>query len=114
MKLKSLLILFIFCHNLLLFGQMFKKHSPEDSGVDFKNPVEMTYENNIFNNQYVLNGAGVAIADLDNDGFQDLVFISNQGDSKIYRNKGKLKFEDVTKNSGFDLLGKMGNWGKRC
>jgi enediyne biosynthesis protein E4 len=42
---------------------------------------------------------GVAAADYDNDGDQD-VYISNFGPSKLYRNNGDGTFIDVTQNAG--------------
>ena len=44
---------------------------------------------------------GVATADYDNDGDQD-VYISNFGPNKLYRNNGDGTFADVTKNAGVE------------
>ena len=44
-------------------------------------------------------GLGVATADYDNDGDQD-VYISNFGPNKLYRNDGDGKFTDVTAKAG--------------
>ncbi|MEW6158404.1 MAG: VCBS repeat-containing protein, partial [Verrucomicrobiota bacterium] len=53
-------------------------------------------------------GLGVATADYDNDGWQD-VYISNFGPSKLYRNKGDGTFADVTAQAGVaDGDGKIG------
>jgi len=40
-------------------------------------------------------GQGVAVADYDNDGFDDL-FVTYWGQNRLYRNKGDGTFEDVT------------------
>ncbi|MGN6165701.1 MAG: FG-GAP repeat domain-containing protein, partial [Flavisolibacter sp.] len=48
---------------------------------------------------YFYNGAGVGAGDFNNDGLIDLFFSANQGDNKLFLNKGNLKFEDVTKQS---------------
>ena len=40
-------------------------------------------------------GAGVAVGDVDNDGFPD-VFIANYGQDSLYRNTGSGKFENAT------------------
>ncbi|HLF46508.1 MAG TPA: VCBS repeat-containing protein, partial [Chitinophagaceae bacterium] len=45
---------------------------------------------------YFYNGAGVGAGDFNNDGMIDLFFSANQGENKLYLNKGNMKFEDVT------------------
>jgi|GEM_PF-4838883 len=42
----------------------------------------------------------VTAADYDNDGFLDLFLVNSQGQSRLYRNDGNLKFEDKTKLAG--------------
>ena len=44
-------------------------------------------------------------ADLDNDGFKDLVVIRYCAPSKVFHNNGNGRFTDVTKEMGFDLDG---------
>jgi hypothetical protein len=44
-------------------------------------------------------GTGVAVGDVDNDGFVD-VFVGNYGPDSLYRNLGNGKFENVTMKSG--------------
>jgi hypothetical protein len=44
-------------------------------------------------------GQGVAVADYDNDGFDDL-FVTYWGQNRLYHNKGNGSFEDVTVRSG--------------
>ena len=46
-------------------------------------------------------GMGVAAADYDNDGFQDLYVTVLDGD-RLYRNRGDGTFEDVTRAAGID------------
>jgi hypothetical protein len=40
-------------------------------------------------------GMGVAVADFDNDGWQD-IYVTGFGGSVLYRNQGNCKFEDAT------------------
>ena len=69
---------------------------PEKSGVDFSNQITEDDSINILVNEYVYNGAGVAIADVNNDGLVDLFFSGNQVENRLYLNRGNFKFEDVT------------------
>lgn len=67
-----------------------------ETGISFANTVTDTKEMNILNYHNFYNGGGVAIGDINNDGKPDIFFTSNQGDNKLYLNKGGLKFEDIT------------------
>lgn len=67
-----------------------------ETGISFTNTVTDTKEMNILNYHNFYNGGGVAIGDINNDGKPDIFFTSNQGDNKLYLNKGNLKFEDIT------------------
>src|SRR5438128_8186097 len=44
-------------------------------------------------------GMGVAVAEFDNDGWQDL-YVTGYGGNVLYRNLGNCKFEDVTEKAG--------------
>src|ERR1700729_2283305 len=44
-------------------------------------------------------GMGIAVADFDNDGRQDL-YVTGYGHNVLYRNLGNCKFEDVTEKAG--------------
>src|SRR5690348_16118937 len=44
-------------------------------------------------------GMGVAVADFDNDGWED-IFVSGYNGNALYRNLGDCKFEDVTDKAG--------------
>jgi len=47
-------------------------------------------------NQIRLNGSGVALGDVDNDGRCDIYFCRLEGPNKLYRNLGNWRFEEVT------------------
>ncbi|MBS1602283.1 MAG: VCBS repeat-containing protein, partial [Bacteroidetes bacterium] len=50
--------------------------------------------------EYLYNGAGIGIADLNNDGLNDIYFSGNTGPGKLFLNKGGFRFEDVTHKAG--------------
>lgn len=73
---------------------------PDYTGVDFANAVKESAQRNIGTYDYMYNGGGVAIVDLDADGLPDLVFTGNDTPVRVFRNKGQLRFEDVTGQTG--------------
>lgn len=68
----------------------------DDSGISFANNITESEQQNIFTYEYMYNGAGVAIGDVNNDGLPDIFFTANQLPDQLYLNKGNLKFEDIT------------------
>ncbi|MGL4630374.1 MAG: VCBS repeat-containing protein [Leadbetterella sp.] len=73
----------------------------KDTGLDFVNSLKSDSNLNIFNYMYFYNGGGVGSGDFNKDGLPDLVFTANQSNNHLYINKGNLKFEDITSESGF-------------
>lgn len=71
-----------------------------ETGITFNNKVVDDGDFNVFNYRNFYNGGGVAIGDVNNDGKPDIFFTSNQGENKLYINKGNWKFEDVTAKAG--------------
>ncbi|MEI6390376.1 MAG: CRTAC1 family protein [Verrucomicrobiota bacterium] len=51
-------------------------------------------------NQNLLNGAGLALGDYDGDGWCDIFLCSLNGSSRLYRNLGGWRFQDVTESAG--------------
>lgn len=54
-------------------------------------------------------GTGVAISDYDNDGWPDVFVVSKTETSRLFRNLGNWKFEDVTASAGLEV-GDPGIW----
>lgn len=76
---------------------LFETLNDDKTGLHFENKLNATKELNMFNYMYFYNGAGVGAGDFNNDGWVDLFFAANLGQNTLYLNKGKLQFEDVTK-----------------
>lgn len=85
---------------------LFRIVDPKNSGILFANQLQVTDTSNSIFYEYYYNGAGVAIGDLNNDGLSDIFFGANMSKSRLYLNKGNLKFEDVTEKCGIDTRGK--------
>lgn len=81
-------------------GPFFKSVDPNTSGLQFTNTITETDSLNYFRWQYLYNGSGVAVGDIDNDGLADIFLTGNQVSNRLFRNKGGLKFEDITDKAG--------------
>lgn len=89
-------LLLINCNQHQNKNAMFEVLGDDKTGLHFVNSLKTTQEFNMFDYMYFYNGAGIGAGDFNNDGQIDLFFASNQGENKLYLNKGKLKFTDVT------------------
>src|SRR5205814_1915294 len=70
------------------------------TGVTFANTITTSDSLNVQTDVYIYNGAGVAVGDVDNDGLPDIFFAGNMVSSRLYLNKGHLRFEDITERAG--------------
>ena len=82
---------------------LFTLMSPARTGIIFENKVTPTDGFNVFNYRNFYNGGGVAIGDVNNDGWSDIFLVSNMGESKLFLNKGNWHFVDVTRQSGLSF-----------
>ncbi|MGX5852701.1 VCBS repeat-containing protein [Dyadobacter jiangsuensis] len=93
---------------------LFRFLEGKQTGIDFVNPISETESQNVMSYEYYYNGGGVAVGDINNDGFDDLFFTSNMGSNKLYLNLGakgeKMKFKDITASAGKGLEGRKGGW----
>ncbi len=79
---------------------LFELLSPAQTGVTFANTITTNDTLNVQTDPYVYNGGGVAIGDVDNDGLADIFFAGNMVSSRLYLNKGQMRFEDITDRAG--------------
>ncbi len=66
--------------------------NPTNTGVWFTNQLR---GDAYLTNAVAHNGSGVAIGDVDGDGWQDIYLCSLQGPNRLYRNLGNWKFEEM-------------------
>jgi hypothetical protein len=83
--------------NQAILKPTFEVLEDEYSGIVFENNLTSTPQLNILNYLYFYNGAGVCVADFNNDDLPDIFFVSNQSQNQLYLNQGKLVFNEVTK-----------------
>jgi hypothetical protein len=62
------------------------------TGIDFTNTLQ---GDAYLTNAVAHNGAGVAVGDIDGDGWQDIYFCNLQGLNRLYRNLGNWRFEEL-------------------
>jgi len=79
---------------------LFRLLSPAQTGVAFANTITTTDSVNVQTDVYIYNGGGVAVGDIDNDGLPDIFFAGNMVSSRLYLNKGDMRFDDITESTG--------------
>ena len=79
---------------------VFELLGADRTGVSFANTITTSDSLNVQTDVYIYNGGGVAAGDVDNDGLADLFFAGNMVSSRLYLNKGDMRFEDVTQRAG--------------
>lgn len=94
------LLLLISCKNSP--QTLFREVAPDESGIHFENRIEEDETFNIINYQYLYNGGGVGIGDFNNDSLPDIFMGGNRVSSRLFINRGKMHFEDVTAASGVE------------
>ena len=85
---------------------LFKLLPATQTGITFKNQLFENDTLNILNQANIYNGGGVGIGDFNRDGLMDIYFAGNMVSNKLYLNKGKFHFEDITSASGTDGAGR--------
>ena len=97
---KSLISVFILMNCISFMScsdaPLFQEKKKETTGLNFENRITETSKLNVVTYEYMYNGGGIAIGDLNNDGLPDVYLSGNQIANKLFLNKGNLKFEDIT------------------
>jgi hypothetical protein len=96
------LIAFLSCNRS---KTLFEEVPVSTSGIDFVNKLTYTDSLTVLDFEYMFNGAGVAVFDINNDGLQDILFTGNMVSARLYLNKGNFHFEDITQKAGLETEG---------
>ena len=88
---------------------LFKEINSAHSGIHFNNKIIENDTINPIDVTNIYNGGGVGVGDFNNDGLQDVYFTGNLVPNRLYINKGKFKFEDITQKAG---VGGDGKWSR--
>src|SRR5262245_284522 len=79
---------------------LFQQLAPNATGITFANTIPTSDSINVLTNVYLYNGGGVGVGDIDNDGLPDVFFAGNMVSSRLYLNRGNMRFEDITQSAG--------------
>ena len=84
----------------------FEKLPTSQTNITFNNAISITDTLNVLNFEYIYNGGGVGVGDVNGDGQTDIFFAGNQVSSKLYLNTGKsgFEFEDITQKAGVKTI----------
>ena len=95
-----LFAIFLFITSCQSEDKLFTSLSRSQTGLNFRNILEESEDLNVLNYTYFYNGGGVAVGDVNNDGLTDVLFTGNMVKNRLFINKGKMSFEDITQTSG--------------
>jgi len=84
---------------------LFESLPSDFTGITFTNTITTSDSVNLLNFEYIYIGGGVGIGDFNKDGLPDIFLAGNMVPSKLYLNKGNMKFEDMTISSGLIVNG---------
>ncbi|MEP7231641.1 MAG: FG-GAP-like repeat-containing protein [Ginsengibacter sp.] len=102
----AFIIISLFIFSCKQNDELFHLVSSDHSGIHFNNKIVETDSINPIDVTNIYNGGGVGIGDFNNDGLQDIYFTGSLVSNKLYLNKGKMNFEDITNIAGVSGEGK--------
>ncbi|NQU33552.1 MAG: CRTAC1 family protein, partial [Bacteroidetes bacterium] len=79
---------------------LFTLLSAEESGISFYNELKENPKLNILTYEYLYNGSGVAIGDINNDNLPDIYLGGNLFGGRLFLNLGNMKFKQISDSSG--------------
>ncbi len=100
----SFLVFLICCQSTIeKENTVFELLTARQTNITFTNTIVESDSLNILNYEYLYNGGGVAILDVNNDGLKDIFFTGNQQNNTLYLNQENFVFEDISISAGIEL-----------
>ena len=93
------------CQSPAMQDTLFTPLPPAKTGIKFQNTLRETEDFNVMKYGYFYNGGGVAIGDVNNDGWPDIYFTGNLVASRLYLNRGNWTFDEVAEEAGVAASG---------
>jgi enediyne biosynthesis protein E4 len=75
---------------------LFTLLTEKETGVHYLNNITESDSLHVMRYEYLYNGAGVGVADFNNDGWNDIFFSGNTAANKLFLNKGNFSFSDIS------------------
>ena len=80
--------------------ELYRLLDSSETGISFTNQLSYSDDFNVYKYRNYYNGGGVSLGDINGDGLIDVYLSANQGQNKLFLNKGNFKFEDITETAG--------------
>lgn len=93
-------LLFVACRQKEKPATLFTELPASTTHIDFRNNIKENEDYNILTYEYLYNGGGVAVGDVNGDGLPDIYLTGNMTPNRLYLNKGDFQFEDITEKAG--------------
>ncbi|RKR14333.1 VCBS repeat protein [Maribacter vaceletii] len=87
-------------NNKTINSKLFEIVPDSISNITFSNNPKENAFMSALNYDYMYNGAGVSVGDVNGDSLPDIFFVSNQNKNELYLNNGALEFKNVSKIAG--------------
>ncbi|OZV70742.1 VCBS repeat-containing protein [Winogradskyella aurantia] len=79
---------------------LFEFLPPAETNINFRNDVFESETFNFLLYEYLYNGGGVSVGDINNDGLDDIYFSGNTVKNRLYLNQGNFEFKDISESAG--------------
>lgn len=84
---------------------LFTLMHPDSTGLDYYNQLDENKTLNILTYEYLYNGGGIAVGDINNDDLPDVFMVGNTYGGRLFLNQGNLKFKQISESAGIFVPG---------